>query len=357
MLSPDDRDGQATRQNTAAIVGISGTVLTPEEKELFASKRPSGFILFARNCENPEQVTALVRSLRLAVDDAQIPVLIDQEGGRVTRLKPPSWQTLPPLRRIGEQASCNLERAREAAWLHARLIASDLEPLGITINCSPVLDLGFKGQTQAIGDRAFSDNPDIVGELGRATIKGFLDGGVIPVIKHLPGHGRATVDSHADLPRVSARRDALATADWVPFCRNADAPLGMTAHILFSDLDVDCCATQSSTIVTDIIRGEIGFSGALLSDDLSMEALGGSLGERARKAIEAGCDLALHCNGVMAEMSGVLTASGPLEGASLARFDQALSTKRSPKPFDIDAGRQRLEALLTPPARESEALS
>ncbi|MEM9441767.1 MAG: beta-N-acetylhexosaminidase [Pseudomonadota bacterium] len=357
MLSPGDREERSTRLNAAAIVGISGTTLTPEEIELYASKRPSGFILFARNCESPDQVASLVRSLRLAVNDAHVPILIDQEGGRVTRLKPPYWQMLPPLRRIGECAKHAPELAKEAAWLHARLVASDLEPLGITINCSPVLDLGLKGQTEAIGDRAFSEDPSIVGELGQAMIEGFLDGGVIPVIKHLPGHGRATVDSHAHLPRVSAHRDILAAADWQPFRQNAEAPLGMTAHILFPALDLACCATQSSTIINDIIRGEIGFSGALLSDDLSMEALGGSLGERARRAIEAGCDLALHCNGAMAEMTAVLTASGPLEGGSLKRFNQALSMKRPPEPFDARAGRERLISLLVPFARESEAPS
>ncbi len=357
MLSPGDRGDQSVRFHTAAVVGVAGTVLTPEEQTLFASRRPAGFILFARNCDNPDQVSALVRDLRRSVDDAHAPVLIDQEGGRVVRLKPPYWQVLPPLRRIGELAIQSLELAKEAAWLHARLIAADLEPLGITINCSPVLDLAVEGQTQAIGDRTFSEDPKLVGALGLATIEGYLDGGVLPVIKHLPGHGRATVDSHADLPNVSADRDILASSDWLPFRLNADAPLGMTAHILFSALDGDCCATQSKTIIDEIIRGEIGFSGALFSDDLSMEALGGSLGQRAGKAIEAGCDLALHCNGEMAEMVDVLKAAGPLEGPSLARFEQALSARRSPNSFDIDAGRKRLDALLAPIAMRSGALS
>ena len=356
-MSPVNRDAKAVQSNAAAVVGIAGTTLTPEERELFARERPAGFILFGRNCDSPDQVAALIRDLRNCVGDADAPVLIDQEGGRVARLKPPHWQALPPLRRIGQLAAHHWDLAKEAAWLHARLIAADLEPLGITVNCSPVLDLGVKGQTQAIGDRAFSDDPRIVAELGRATIEGHIAGGVIPVIKHLPGHGRATVDSHADLPHVAAERDTLESADWLPFRLNADAPLGMTAHILFSALDPACCATQSRSIIDEIVRGEIGFKGALFSDDLSMEALGGSLGERAGRAIEAGCDLALHCNGVMAEMVDVLGAAGPLEGVSLARFEQALSARQQPEPFDSDAGRERLDTLLAAIVMGSEARS
>jgi beta-N-acetylhexosaminidase len=357
LLSPGDRDDQQAGLASAAVVGVAGTELTPEENDLFAWKRPAGFILFARNCKSPDQVARLVRDLRGCVDDPGVPILIDQEGGRVARLKPPHWQALPPLRRIGELAIRDMSLAIEAAWLHARLIAADLEPLGITINCSPVLDLGVRGQTEAIGDRTFSDDPGVVAELGRATIAGYLDGSVLPVIKHLPGHGRATVDSHADLPHVEADQKTLALADWLPFRLNADAPLGMTAHILFSALDKSCCATQSTVIIDEVIRGEIGFNGALFSDDLSMEALGGSLGERAGRAIEAGCDLALHCNGVMAEMTDVLQAAGPLQGASLARFEHALSARRPPQPFDVEAGRQKLDSLLALNVRELEARS
>ncbi|MEZ5933402.1 MAG: beta-N-acetylhexosaminidase [Alphaproteobacteria bacterium] len=346
-MSPDERSrAQAGLNETAAIVGVAGPVLDDEERKLFARCRPAGFILFARNCETPEQVTALVRDLRLAAGNAEAPVLIDQEGGRVARLKPPHWPARPPLRRIGELAERDLEAGIEAAWLHARLIAADLLPLGITVNCSPVLDLGLPGQTEAIGDRAFAADPELVGTLGRSTIEGYLAGGVLPVIKHLPGHGRAMVDSHADLPCVSAGVGDLGETDWRPFVANADAPLGMTAHILFERLDSAACATQSPRIIREIIRGEIGFEGALLSDDLSMQALGGGLGERTAAARRAGCDLALHCNGVLAEMTAVLEAAGPLDGVSLARFERALARRRAAEPFDPGAGEDRLRHLL-----------
>ena len=313
MSSPADGEGR-TEDRVAAVVGIAGTSLDPIEAELFQKIRPLGFILFARNCADPDQVLALVRELRLVVGDSEAPVLIDQEGGRVTRLKPPHWEASVPLRQIGDLAALDHEAAKDAAWLHARLIAADLEPLGITVNCSPVLDLGLAGQTHAIGDRAFSDDPEMVARLGRATIEGYLAGGVLPVIKHMPGHGRATVDSHHLLPCVDAERSVLAEADWLPFRANADAPLGMTGHLLFSALDKTACATQSSTIIDTVIREAIGFDGLLFSDDLSMQALGGSLGERAAMALEAGCDVALHCNGDLEEMSAVLEAARPLKG-------------------------------------------
>jgi len=274
----------------------------------------------------------------------------------VARLKPPHWPALPALRRIGEFAERDPDSAKEAAWLHARLIAADLEPLGITVNCSPVLDLGLAGQTEAIGDRAFSDDPEIVAALGHATIEGYLAGGVLPVIKHLPGHGRASADSHLSLPCVEAERPALAEADWLPFRANAEAPLGMTAHILFPELDPSACATQSAAVIQDVIRGEIGFDGALLSDDLSMEALGGSLGERAAIARRAGCDLALHCNGVFDEMTAVLDAAGPLDGEALIRVERALARRRAPEPFDVALGRRRLLDLLATVERPSQAL-
>ena len=214
------------------------------------------------------------------------------------------------------------------------------------MNCSPVLDLWLKGQTEAIGDRAFSNDPEIVALLGRSTIEGFMAGGILPVIKHLPGHGRANVDSHADLPHVGAKRRDLAATDWLPFKANAHAPFGMTAHILFQDLDPTACATQSASIVDDIIRQEIGFQGTLFSDDLSMEALGGTLGERAAAARQAGCDLALHCNGKLDEMTAVLDAAGPLEGQALARFEGSLKQRQGPEPFDRQTGEEKLYHLL-----------
>ncbi len=332
--------------NAAAVVGVAGLSLNADERWLFEDARPLGFILFARNCQSPEQVSSLVQSLRDAANDVSAPVFIDQEGGRVTRLKPPHWPPICALRAIGELAKADVAKAEEAAWVHARLIAADLEPLGITVNCAPVLDLGFANQTEAIGDRTFSDDPKVVASLGRAMIKGYMDGGVLPVIKHLPGHGRATVDSHLHLPKVGTGFDGLKSADWMPFCACADAPFGMTAHILYQALDAGAPATQSKKIITEVIRGEIGFEGALLSDDLSMKALGGSLGERAAAALQAGCDLALHCNGDFEEMSQVLAAAGTLHGEALARVSQALDRRTEPLPFDAQQGRERLDDLL-----------
>lgn len=344
-------------QRTAAVVGIAETSLNDAERALFHQTRPAGFILFQRNCADPDQVIRLVDELKRVADDPNVPILIDQEGGRVARLKPPYWQARPALSPIGELAASDLEAAKEAAWLHARLIAADLAPLGITVNCSPVLDLGLPGQTDAIGDRAFSADPEIVGILGQATVEGYLAGGILPVIKHLPGHGRAHVDSHALLPCVDCGRDLLAECDWRPFRMNAGAPLGMTAHILFSALDGRTCATQSRRIIEEIIRGEIGFEGALFSDDLSMKALGGPLGERAERARQAGCDLALHCNGDLDEMTAVLEASGPLNGESLARVEHALARRRAAEPFDASAGENRLNQLLGPLQDRPEAVA
>ena len=331
---------------TAAVVGVAGVALSEGERRLFQETRPLGFILFARNCRSPDQVSALAQSMRDAVDDRSAPVFIDQEGGRVTRLKPPCWSPICALRAIGELAKADLALAEEAAWLHARLIAADLEPLGITVNCAPVLDLGFADQTEAIGDRAFADDPEIVACLGQAMIKGYLEGGVLPVIKHMPGHGRALVDSHLDLPKVEAGLDDLRSADWPPFRACAHAPFGMTAHIRFQALDAKAPATQSKKIIAEVIRGEIGFEGALLSDDLSMQALGGSLGERAAEARAAGCDLALHCNGDFEEMSQVLANAGTLEGKALARVNRALEQRVDPMPFDARRGRERLDQLI-----------
>lgn len=332
---------------TAAIVGVAGLQLSDGERQLFCETKPLGFILFARNCDSPDQIRLLIQSLRETVDDGNAPVLIDQEGGRVTRLKPPTWPSICAARPIGELARIDLEKGQEAAWLQARLIAADLSSLGITVNCAPVLDLRFPGQTEAIGDRAFSGDPSLVSVLGRAAIEGYLAGGILPVIKHMPGHGRAMVDSHLSLPRVEADLCVLREEDWQPFKACVDhAPFGMTAHILFQALDGDRPATQSKRIINEIIRGEIGFKGALFTDDLSMEALGGSLDRRAAEAIEAGCDLAVHCNGDFEEMSQVLAVSGTLQGEAQARVNQALDCRSAPLPFDAGDGRARLDRLL-----------
>jgi beta-N-acetylhexosaminidase len=264
----------------------------------------------------------------------------------VARLCPPHWPTRPPARRLGALAERAPQAGIEAAWLHARLIAADLRSLGISVVCAPVLDLAWPGRTRAIGDRALAADPELVARLGQAMIDGFLAGGVLPVIKHLPGHGRARRDSHLGLPVVRAAAEDMARADWLPFRACRAAPFAMTAHVLYPALDPVRPATLSPDIIGTVIRGEIGFAGALLSDDLSMGALSGSLGERTVAARAAGCDLALHCNGDFAEMVEVLEAAGPLEGASAARAAAALAGARSPQAFDAVAGEARIADLL-----------
>jgi beta-N-acetylhexosaminidase len=331
---------------TAAIVGVAGCALGADERRLIQRRNPWGFILFARNCAGPAQVRTLLDDLRAAVGRPDAPVLIDQEGGRVARLCPPHWPARPPARRLGLLAERDRPAGMEAAWLHARLIAADLAPLGINVVCAPVLDLALPGRTRAIGDRALAADPPLVALLGRTMIDGFLEGGVLPVIKHLPGHGRARRDSHLGLPTVTAGMERLARADWVPFRACRAAPFAMTAHVLYPALDPACPATMSPGIIETVIRGAIGFAGALLSDDLSMGALSGSLGARSAAARAAGCDLALHCNGDPTEMAGVLEAAGALEGASAARAADALARLRIPAAFDPEAGAARLAALL-----------
>jgi beta-N-acetylhexosaminidase len=334
------------RSVTAAIVGIAGPVLGDDERRLFRERDPWGFILFARNCADPDQVRGLVSDLRATVERADAPVLIDQEGGRVARLCPPHWPVRPPARRFGEIAERDPQAGIEAAWLHARLIAADLTPLGISVVCAPVLDLALPGQTRAIGDRALAADPELVALLGQAMIDGFLAGGVLPVIKHLPGHGRARRDSHVGLPTIAAAAGEMARADWIPFRACRAASFAMTAHVLYPALDPARPATLSPDIIETVIRGEIGFAGALLSDDLSMGALRGSLGERTAAARAAGCDLALHCNGDFAEMVDVLASAGVLEGASAARAQAGLACAHVPEAFDAGAGDARIAHLL-----------
>jgi len=331
---------------SAAVYGCQGTELAPEERGFFRDARPFGFILFARNCETPEQVRALCASLRDSIGDARAPIFIDQEGGRVARLKPPHWRARPPARRFGELFEIDPGRGREAAYLCARLIAHDLEDVGVTVNCAPVLDVPVTGSHDIIGDRAFSSDPATVIELGRAAIDGHLDGGVLPVVKHIPGHGRALADSHVALPRVAASADELSAHDFVTFRGLNHAPIAMTAHVVYESIDANRPATTSARVVQTIIRGEIGFNGLLVSDDLSMAALEGPLGARAKAALFAGCDIALHCNGKMDEMKAVAAQVKPLAGVSLHRAEAALAHLRAPSGLDIERAEARLSEML-----------
>jgi beta-N-acetylhexosaminidase len=283
--------------------------------------------------------------MRNTVGDERALVLIDQEGGRVARLKPPHWKAHPPMQRFGDLYRDAPEAAREAAYLNARAIAQELYDLGITVDCVPDVDVPVQGANAVIGDRAFSYDPEIVAVLGRAVIDGMLDGGVLPVIKHMPGHGRGNADSHFALPRVTASEGELRTTDFLPFLALRDCPLGMTAHVVYEALDADNPATTSRKIIGDVIRGEIGFRGLLFTDDLSMNALAGSLAERARAALAAGCDVITHCNGRMDEMEQVAGEARPLEGELLARANAALAQLRAPHPFDSTAADKRLAEL------------
>lgn len=328
----------------AAIVAPLGPELSAEERALYRALPPLGFILFARNCVAPSQLCALVDGLRAIRPDA--PVLIDQEGGRVCRLKAPHWQPLPPARAIGRLAEQDAAAGIEAARLHARLIAAELVPLGIDVDCAPVLDVPDGGAHEVIGDRAFCSEPERVMALGRAACEGFIEGGVLPVVKHMPGHGRARCDSHLELPVVDARPSELAAVDFVPFRALADMPFAMTAHIRYTALDPLRPATQSARVIEGAIRGRIGFRGVLISDDIGMGALSGDLAERTEAARSAGCDLVLHCDGLTAGAAEVLEAAGPLEDLSLERVRVALARRTRPLSFDAATGRARLAALL-----------
>ena len=328
----------------AIVLGCAGERLTADERRLFAAADPAGFLLFRRNCKDPDQVRALVAEMRDCVGRADAPVLIDQEGGRVQRLQPPHWRKYPAPARI---AALPDPDAEEAARLGARLIADDLAALGIDVDALPVLDLPSSGADPVIGDRAYGGDPERVARLGRAACEGQLAGGVLPIIKHIPGHGRAQVDSHRALPRVDAARDLLEKTDFAPFRALSDMPWAMTAHIVYTAIDPVAPATFSAAVIDGVIRKHIGFDGVLISDDISMGALDGSLAERTRRSLAAGCDLAMHCNGVLSEMEEVADATPPLTAAAQARLARAEALRRqSAQPFDRAAAEARFAELL-----------
>lgn len=332
---------------SAFICGASGPVLGADEIAFYRDARPWGFILFKRNCETPEQIRALTAAMRAAVG-RDAPVLIDQEGGRVQRLGPPQWPAYPTGRTYGDVFARSPDDGRRAAWLGARLMAADLTALGIDVDCLPVLDVPVEGAHDVIGHRAYGVTPGIVSELGRAAAEGLLAGGVLPVIKHIPGHGRAGVDSHHHLPVVDTPRATLEATDFPPFRDAAHLPLAMTAHVVYTSLDAATPATTSRTVIDEVIRGFIGFDGCLMSDDVSMQALSGSIGERTAAALAAGCDLALHCNGDLAEMRAVAANTPALEGRALARAERALAARRAPEPLDEAAARAEFARLTAP---------
>ena len=331
----------------AVIVTCSGTELSDDERAFFAESQPLGFILFQNNCESPAQIRRLVAELRQTVGRDDAPVLIDQEGGRVARLGPPHWKPRPPARTFAELAGRDLAAAREATTINAQLIAADLADLGITVDCAPVLDVPVAGAHDVIGDRAYGTDPERVATLGRAACDGFLAGGVLPVVKHIPGHGRARADSHVELPVVDASRDQLRSTDFHPFEALADMPFAMVAHVLYSDIDATAPATASPGVIDGVIRGDIGFDGVLVSDDIGMEALKGTPGQRASAILAAGCDVVLHCSGNLDEMADVAEVTTPLGGAALARVEHALARLTKPAAVDVAALEARLSDLLS----------
>lgn len=340
---------------SAFITGVAGTQLTNAERDFLRAARPCGLILFARNCETHDQIRKLVGDVSDSVG-SEILVLIDQEGGRVQRLRPPIGRAMPPAEIFADMFGETPGDAEEAAFLTSRLIAEDLKVLGINTNCTPVLDIPVSGADAIIGDRAFGNTPDQVARLGRAIAHGYLAGGVLPVIKHIPGHGRATADSHLALPVVDTDLATLEQTDFAPFRALADLPLAMTAHVVFSALDAERPASISPRVTAEIMRDWIGFDGLLMSDDVSMKALKGPLGARAEAVIAAGSDVILHCNGDLAEMEEVAAAAPNLEGEALKRYDNAVSRLTQRQAFDETRAENLLSRLVDGAGSVSESV-
>lgn len=331
----------------AFICGLAGTELSNDETAFLRDARPWGVILFKRNADNPEQMRRLCRGVREALDREDAPVLIDQEGGRVQRVGPPHLRAYPAGAVYGQLYQRNSLAGVEAAFLGAKLIALDLHELGVSVNCVPVLDIPVEGGTTAIGNRALGHSVDTVATLGGAQLDGTLAGGLLPVVKHMPGHGRAMVDSHSELPQVDATMAELEAQDFTPFRLVAKrAPLGMTAHVVYLDVDDGAPATLSRAVIVNIIRQRIGFDGALMTDDISMGALSGDPRSRAVRAIGAGCDLVLHCNGDLMEMIDVADGVPELAGDALRRTDAALAFHQPPAELDRKALEARFDFLL-----------
>jgi beta-N-acetylhexosaminidase len=327
----------------AFICGCAGVELNAAERAFLRLEDPWGLILFRRNIADRDQVRALTRSFRECVGRVDAPVLIDQEGGRVQRMAPPHWRAYPAPAAI--EAGLEPSRAEAAARLVARLIAFDLTELGITVDCAPVLDVAEPGTHAAIGSRAFSSRPERVAAMGRAVAEGLLAGGVAPVVKHMPGHGRARSDSHYELPVVNAARDDL-KRDFAPFAALNDLPIAMSAHVLYTAIDPRNPATASPVVVSEVMRGEIGFDGLILSDDVSMKALEGPYENRAAAIIDAGLDIVLHCNGELNQARAVASAAPLLSGQSLRRARAALAAISAPHPFDAEQGERRLAGVV-----------
>ena len=340
----------------AFITGVAGTTLTPAERSFLRESEPWGLIVFTRNIETPAQVSRLTASFRDVVG-RNAPVLVDQEGGRVQRLGPPHWPAYPAGAAYGRAYDRDAAVGLEAAYLGARLIAADLMGVGIDVDCLPIADVPVPGADLIIGDRAYGQSAEKVALLARSVANGLLAGGVLPVLKHIPGHGRATADSHGELPVVETDLATLMVTDFAAFRPLFDLPLGMTAHVVYTAIDPIAPATTSVTLVRDVIRDWLGFGGLLMSDDISMGALSGSIEARSRAAISAGCDLVLHCNGKLDEMQAVASAVPVLAGAAAARAEAALGRRGQIAKDDLGALRTEWAALMDAPAGRSRAIS
>ena len=333
-------------QARAFITGLAGTAITSEERAFLKEAQPWGLILFKRNIVSASQVSALIINFIETVGRADAPLLIDQEGGRVQRMGPPHWPIYPPGAAYGRLYDREAAKGLAATRLGARLIADDLAKVGITVDCLPVADVPAKGADAVIGDRAYGDTPEKVSALAAAAAAGLAGGGVLPVLKHIPGHGRATADSHAALPVVTATRAELEASDFAAFRPLAGLPLAMTAHVVFTAIDPVSPATTSAKMIQNVIRDAIGFQGLLMSDDISMGALSGSLRDRTRAAIAAGCDVALHCNGKLDEMREVAAETPLLVGKAARRAETALASRHAPEEIDVAAARAQFAALM-----------
>ena len=331
----------------AVILGCAGSKLSKDEQALFKETKPFGLILFERNCVHPDQVKALTNEFRHVIGQEDAPVFIDQEGGRVTRLKPPHWRHPPPAQSFVDLAKLKGEEiASKAIQLNFRLIAEELHALGINVDCTPVLDIPITCADPIIGDRALGNDLELIEKLATAICDGLLSGRVFPVIKHIPGHGRALVDSHTDLPTIDATFEELMKTDFEPFRILSDMPLAMTAHIIFSKIDENKPVTVSRRVIEKVIRGYIGYDGLLISDDLSMQALSGSIKERTREALDAGCDLVLHCNGKMDQMTSVVAGAENMTNKACERWSRATQLLPAAEDFNVQDTLSQLNHLM-----------
>jgi beta-N-acetylhexosaminidase len=334
-------------ESIAMISGCLGAELSAEEAAFFKDRRPWGFILFARNLKEPNQIADLTASFRDAVGRPNAPVLIDQEGGRVQRLRPPLAPNYPSGAALGAIYRQSASAGRQAARILSRLHALDLRKLGINVDCLPVLDVPVEGANNVIGDRAYGFDPKTVTEMGREAALGLMDGGVLPVMKHMPGHGRGMADSHHHVPVVTASLEELKRHDFVPFAAMADMPLAMTGHVIFTAIDPDRPATASPIVIEQIIRGYLKYDGLLMTDDISMNALSGDMSQRARAIFDGGCDIALHCHGIMHEMIAVADQAPVLAGKSLQRAEAAMARIEAMDEHDETALRTEFDGLLS----------